>query len=83
MLLVSGVKFLFSVCKVGKKYSFESNTVSYEIVPGSNKIFIELSYWNYLVVCTSIGSVIFYYVCIFILDIHFISRYVLSVLNKV
>jgi phospholipid-transporting ATPase len=40
------------------------------------KIFIVLSYWNYLVICTSIGSVIFYYVCIFIIDIHFISKFI-------
>ena len=40
------------------------------------KIFVELDYWNYLVLSTSIGSVVFYYLSIFILDLPFVSRFI-------
>jgi phospholipid-transporting ATPase len=39
------------------------------------KMFIELSYWNWLVVATAVVSILFYYACIFILNLPFISQY--------
>lgn len=40
------------------------------------KIFVELFYWNYLVISTAFVSLVFYYFCIFILDVPMISMLV-------
>ena len=47
-------KIVLHACKGNQRYSFESNTVSYEIVPGSNKIFIEL--WHQLPIAGSCSN---------------------------
>jgi len=38
------------------------------------KIFVELDYWNYLVIFTAFGSLLFYYFSIFLLNIPAISE---------
>jgi phospholipid-translocating P-type ATPase (flippase) len=40
------------------------------------KIFVELDYWNYLVLSTSIGSVVFYYFSILVIDLPYVSKYI-------
>jgi phospholipid-transporting ATPase len=48
------------------------------------KMFVELSYWNLLVISTAVASILFYYASIYILNLPLISKYAqVEMTNKV